>query len=591
MEGSKRSVKKDELTSLVEQLQLDNFRLTLERDAYKESFESKKEDLEQSQKTIEQLQKRLNDVNLQLHLALEQLQKGKAERFGRKSETAESLQLQWLFDEAEVTFSATETEEEEEESVCVAPHVRKKHAKHKLTTLESSTALIEIDHTEDCPVPVDPVTGKAMVLCGTHSEDKVGFLPAKSYIERHLFPVYAPKEAYEAEDGTNNRIISYPLYSRVLKGVMVTDSLASEVIVKKFTDHLPLYRQEDIFRRKGLAISRQSMASWIVNAAKALEPLGKLLHKNVLQRQLVNMDESPLTVLHEKERSSDSQSYMVVQVGSGGGPTVVYYFYDPYRNATVISSLLSGFSSVLQTDGLSSYVTAVENLTQNGHSCTHIGCWSHARRSFTTLGKGAISKENARFVKMIAKLYKIERDMRQKYSEGFYASESAFVEERVSKVEPVLTAIYKLAQEKIAVAIVGSEFYKAVKYLLNQWPRLKYYPYYFNATPDNNIAERFTRPFAIGSRSWLFANTAAGAKASALMYTLIENAKLNKLNVHDYIWAVLDQAPYCRSEEDYNDLLPWNIDLSDIRDKKQLISKAQPVKGRTEDYIIRGGLY
>ena len=137
----------------------------------------------------------------------------------------------------------------------------------------------------------------------------------------------------------------------------------------------------------------------------------------------------------------------------------------------------------------------------------------------------------------------------------------------------------------------GSEFSKALNYVLNQWPRLVEYPHHFDATPDNNAAERHTRPLSLGARNWLFANTAAGAESSALIYTLTENAKLSGVNPHEYLWALLEQAPSCRDEADWEQLLPWKIDLSEIRAKKSLISSARPIEGRTEDYTIRGGLY
>ena len=323
-------------------------------------------------------------------------------------ETTDSLQL-WLFDEAEVTSSqgGAEAVQEEDEATVVQAHTRKKHKKHDLTVLPASTSVLEVDHTDECPIPIDPNTGEAMVLVDKRAEDKVGFLPATTYIERHLFPVYAPL-GYDGDEGESLRSVSYPSGSRVLKGVMVTNSLASEVMVQKFCDHLPLYRQQDIFARRGLQISRQSMAQWIIDSAKRLQPLKDLIHKEVLQRRLVNMDESPLKVLHEPQREADHQSYMMVQVGSGGGPPVVDYTYDQHHNANVRLSI-EGFTGVLQTDGLVGYSVAVQD---GGEVCTHIGCFSHARRGFTALGR-AIGKESLSFIQRIGKLYSIEKSMRR----------------------------------------------------------------------------------------------------------------------------------------------------------------------------------
>lgn len=588
MKGTQSTVKKS-VDTQQEKLEQELFRLRFERDAFREGFEKERQGRIEAEKQKRILEQQLIDINTRLQLALEQLQKNRNSRYGRSSETADSLQLQWLFDEAEVTIAAEEgeAEQEQEETTEVKAHTRKKHKKHDLTILPASTPVLEIDHTDECPVPVDPNTGEAMVLVDKRAEDKVGFIPATTYIERHLFPVYAPL-GYDGDEGESLKSVSYPTHPRILRGVMVTNSLASEVMVQKFCDHLPLYRQQDIFARRGLQISRQSMAQWIIDCAKRLQPLKELIHKEVLQRRLVNMDESPLKVLHEPEREGVHQSYMIVQVGSGGGPSVVHYTYDQHHNAKVLGSLIEGFTGVLQTDGLSGYSVAVKN---SNEVCTHIGCFSHARRGFTALGRGSIGKESLPFIQRIGKLYSIEKSMRSRWDRGEFANEQAFVDERVERTQPILQQIHNLAQKKVTQVLEGSELHKALKYLLNQWPRLAGYPHHFDATADNNSAERHTRPFAIGSRQWLFANTARGAEASALMYTLLENAKLSSVNPHDYLWAVLNQAPLCQKEEDWQTLLPWNIDLGCVQNKKALIATAKPIEGRTEEYTIRGGRY
>lgn len=181
--------------------------------------------------------------------------------------------------------------------------------------------------------------------------------------------------------------------------------------------------------------------------------------------------------------------------------------------------------------------------------------------------------------------------MRGKWEKGEYASEEAFVEERVAKVTPVLETLYKNTVEKKKKAVEGSEFDKALNYLLNNWEALKAYPHCFYATPDNNEAERSTRPFSMGSKAWMFAKTPSGASASALMYTLVQNAKLNNISPADYLWAVFEQAPGCKTEDDWQALLPWKIDLNRVQAKKGAIRAAKSEEGRTETYIIRGGSY
>jgi hypothetical protein len=155
----------------------------------------------------------------------------------------------------------------------------------------------------------------------------------------------------------------------------------------------------------------------------------------------------------------------------------------------------------------------------------------------------------------------------------------------------VFKKIKKWLTDAKARALMGSQLEKATNYCLNRWDQLIAYPCEFHATPDDNLAEQLTRPFSMGASNWLFSNTDSGAKVSSVMYTLAQNAKLNKINEMDYLWAILDRIPSCSTEEDWQKLLPWNIDLSDISEKKALLSFAKPDPLRTEPYVIRGGKY
>jgi len=190
----------------------------------------------------------------------------------------------------------------------------------------------------------------------------------------------------------------------------------------------------------------------------------------------------------------------------------------------------------------------------------------------------------------ISKLYKIESELRELWSKGLI-TKGEFNELRTIQTRPVFKTIKKWIDAAKLRALVGSQLEKATNYCLNRWDQLIAYPCEFHATPDDNLAERFTRPFSMGSANWLFSDTDSGAKNSSIMYTLAQNAKLNKLNEVDYLWALLDRIPSCSTEEDWERLLPWNIDLSDISEKKALLSSAKPDPSRTEPYVIRGGKY
>jgi hypothetical protein len=190
----------------------------------------------------------------------------------------------------------------------------------------------------------------------------------------------------------------------------------------------------------------------------------------------------------------------------------------------------------------------------------------------------------------VAKLYKIESELREMFRKKAITKEE-FNSLRAERTSPVFEEIKKWLTEAQARAIQGSQLEKATNYCLNRWEQLVAYPCEFHATPDGSLAEQMTRPFSMGASNWLFSDTDTGAEHSSVMYTLAQNARLNNLNEMDYLWALLDRIPGCFTEEDWEKLLPWNIDLSDISEKKALLSSAKPDPLRTEPYVIRGGKY
>ena len=578
------------------------FRLKMERDAFKAQYEEEVRKNEQLSASNAAIQFSKEHGELVLRNALELVKKFQLALYGKSSEKSKALDIYCknLFDEAELLDLVEKQEQEYEKdqqdetesSAAEEPKAtekkRKEHKEQDLTTLPANTPVIDVDHTVGAVPPIDPNTGKAMVQIGVRCEKKLG-KQVSDVIYNHIFPVFGPEEDYEAEDGEYNSVVVYPQPERILKGAMISNEILAEVITKKYLDHMPLNRQEQHFRRMGFPISRQNMKNWIFNVSKRCGPLMELLRKSLLSCSLINMDETIHRVLTIDGKASDTENYEIIQVGTSDSWRVVMYSFNVKCNAKVLAALLPNFSGTLMTDGLQSYNVAVADET-NTLDCTKLSCWAHARRSYVDLLK-ADPKSKCRSVLMyISGLYKIESELRELFGNGSITKDD-FNMLRTEKTQPIFGKIKKWLDDAKVRALPGSQLEKATNYCLNRWDQLIAYPCEFHATPDNNVAEQFTRPFSMGASNWLFSDTDGGAEVSSVMFTLAQNAKLNNLNEMDYLWALLDRIPSCSTEEDWEGLLPWNIDLSDISEKKALLSLAKPDPLRTEPYVIRGGKY
>ena len=586
-------------------LEQENFKLRMERDAFKAQYEQQAKKMQAQMDAMNALKLAVEHKDMVIANAFELVRLMKAELYGKSSEKSKFFEAACsnLFDEAELTdlMDSMDGEpgsgepddrpgEDSVEDVADEKKPRKAHKKQELTRLPADTPVIDVDHTDEVEVPIDVHTGKSMVQVGVRTELKIG-RHQQTVIYRHLFPVFSPEEDYEAdrEYDETNRVVAYPGQQRVLKGAMISNEVLAQIVSSKYLDHMPLNRQEQYFARMGLSISRQNMKNWIYMAAPRCGPLIELLKTSLLGCDLINMDETPHRVLTVDGEASDGEHYEIIQVGTNDAYRVVVYSFNVKRNAQVFASLLKDYTGALMVDGHASYRVAVKEHL-NGLDCVKLACWAHARRYFLDLIKSNSKAKSRGILSLISKLYRIETELRP-LVENQEITREEFLDRRVQQTKPVFDKIKKWLDAAQGRAVTGELLARAVNYTLNRWDELVSYPFIYHATPDNNLAERFTRPFSIGSGNWLFSDTDQGAMVSSVLFTLAQNGKLNGLNEIDYLWAVLDRIPLCKSEEDWKALLPWNIDLSDIVQKKALLAAAKADPERTEPYIIRGGRY
>ncbi|MDX2495402.1 MAG: IS66 family transposase [Desulfuromusa sp.] len=437
------------------------------------------------------------------------------------------------------------------DTIVVPEHTRtKKKGRKKLPD-----NLPRFDRVHDIPEE-DKICGCGCELSkiGEDVSEKLDIEPAKIRVIRHIRPKYACKNCEGLEDDTSVKIAPVP--PQIIPKGLPTAGLLAHILVAKFCDALPFYRQEKQFIRLDIDIPRQSMCNWAMKAACSCQVILDLLGKEIRSGPLLNIDETTIQVLKEPGRSPTTKSYMWVFRGGETDNPVVLFQYHPTRSGDVAKLFVDDYQGVIQTDGYAGY-----NFLDGRHGVLHVGCWAHARRKFMDVRKGSVkgkshSTDNA--LSMIRNLYKLEKiakndkytpdelyDMRQKQAKPILNKFKSWLDKRKDSVPPK--------------TLLG----KAVNYCLNQWPRLERYVEDGNAGIDNNVAENAIRPFVLGRKNWLFSGTPDGAEASALLYSLIETAKANELEPYAYLRFLFEKLP-TTTPESIEKLLPTRLSPEDL---------------------------
>ncbi len=477
-------------------------------------------------------------------------------RYGRSSEkwTEEDKAQLALFNEAEVAVEESETETEQ---ITVPSYSRNKKKRRKALPEDLPRKIIvhELSDSErqcqkiDCTKYTE--CQKMRPVIGTEETEELEFIPATIEVNHHIRYNYGPIKCEHIKEEENIPVvISAPKEKRLIPGSIATPSLLSYVAVSKFADALPFYRQERLFKRIGIEISRQTMSNWMIKASSGIEEFVALLGEWVLMSPLLNIDETTVQVLNEIGKSVQSKSYMWVRVGNNKDKKVVLFNYYRDRKTERAEELTKGYKGVIQTDGYAGY-----NKVGESSEIWHVGCWAHARRKFYDAYKGSKKGKIAvKGLEYIRKLYITEKRLRK---ENLSAKE--FVHRRRKEVIPVLKKFRKWLKTQSGVVVPESLVGKAISYTLNEYVRLVRYLKYDFISPDNNAAERAIRPFVVGRRNWLFQNTPLGAYASSTMYSLIETAKANNLEPYRYLELLFRKIPGVETKEDLEKLLPWNV--------------------------------
>tara|TARA_B100000767_G_C19754695_1_gene532391 strand:- start:25 stop:1611 length:1587 start_codon:yes stop_codon:yes gene_type:complete len=382
----------------------------------------------------------------------------------------------------------------------------------------------------------------------TKVKEELQYIPA----QLNVLEYWQEKAVFNGVNG-DDQIIAAQRPTHPLGKCFASTPLLANIMVSKYADGLPLYRQESILKRYGHAVSRSNMAHWMIRLEDVFKPLMTLMRECQNASDYLQMDETRIQVLKEDGKTAQSDKWMWVSRGGPPRQPSVLFEYDPSRAGAVPERLLIGFDGVIQADGYSGYAPLCKK-----QNLKRIGCWDHVRRKFVEAIKAAEVKIKSKAskadvaVSKIRKLYQIEKKIQQLTPIEKYTA-------RQSLSVPVLDDLKCWLDKNISTVPKDSKTRVAMGYALNQWHTLTGYCDDGHLNISNVLAENAIRPFAVGRKAWLFADTTRGANASATCYSLIETAKANNLEPYAYILHILNHIGAADTVEKIEALLPWNL--------------------------------
>lgn len=519
----------------------------------KETIESLRQLVDSQCRTIEQMAKSHEEQTTQLNQTIANLNETveylKKKLFAPSSEKAKKNGFPGqmdLFNEAEAAADPSVPEPALEEAV---GGYNRKVRKRKATREEILAGLpvIEIpctvpDEDRNCPycnTPMEAI-GKKVV------REELRIIPAKVERIQYVQEVLGCPEC--KKDGASV-IVGAETPSPLLKHSLASPSTVAYVMYQKYVNSIPLYRQETDWKQLGVKLPRATLANWVIKCGiDYMEPVYDLLHKHLLERDIVHADETPCQVLKEEGKTAQSKSYMwLYGSGNDGLPPIRLYDYQASRGGYHAEEFLKGFCGYLTCDGFSGY-----NKLKNVIRC---GCLAHMRRYWHEALPGKPKKAKEKTPAEIGfdyccQLFELEKE---------YADLDADTRKaKRLETEPAIWEAYWSWLETVNPA-GGSRLAKAVAYAKNQKPYMENYLLDGRCSISNNIAENIARPYAVGRKNFLFHDTVKGARASSIIYSLVESAKLNNLNIYAYLETVLLYMPDYKNEpEGIEELMPWS---------------------------------
>lgn len=500
--------------------------------------------IEELETTCALQQQQIIELSAKLAWFEEQFRLSQKRRFASSSEATEQSQL---FNEAEA-----EAKPAPEPTIEEITYKRRKRQGVREDQLKDLTVEI-VEYRLNPEEQVCPCCSGALHEMSKEIRQELKIVPAQVSVVKHIRYIYACRHCEREEIKTP--IITAPMPEPVLPGSLASPSAIAYTMAQKYVEGMPLYRQEAALARLGVELSRQTLANWMIQGSERwLSPLYERMHKYLLRQDILHADETTLQVLREPGRSPTSKSYLWLYRSSREGPGIVLYDYQSTRASKHPSRFLAGFKGYLHVDGYAGYNGLLH--------ITLVGCWAHARRKFDEALKALpTDKRNAEVaarqgLKFCNRLFDIEREIKELSAKERYKI-------RLEKSRPIVDSFYAWLKYQKPRVLPKSAFGEAISYCLNQRDRLVAFLTDGRLELDNNLSERSIKPFVIGRKNWLFANTPKGAKASATIYSIVETAKENGLNPFAYLKYLFEQLPNVDiCDKDVLDkFLPWSSDL------------------------------
>ncbi len=452
--------------------------------------------------------------------------------FGRRSERLDPSELTFFgearFPGAEVPEGAVESEVPEQQEASPAPCPRPSRRNGR-RPLPQDLRRKRVEHDVAPEEKICPECGCDKKRIGEETSEQLEYIPASLYVIEHVRPKYACPQCQ------GHVVVGEKPAQPIEKG-LAGPGLLAHVITNKYCDHLPLHRQESIFARHGVELSRKTLCDWVMQSAAVLEPVVRAMRREVLKSYCIHTDDTPDPV---QDTGKTHRAYLWVYLGDENHPFTIYDFTWT-RSRDGPETFLHGYEGYLQADAFSGY----DGLYAQG-KIIEVGCWAHVRRKFFDAKLTAPVAAHQALLQ-IKNLYAIEREAKECMARYPDDKDRALAERlalRQEKAVPVLDALGAWLHEEQRRQLPKSPIGQAIQYALNNWTALNRYVHDPRLAIDNNPAERALRPVCVGRGNWLFAGSARGGRAAATLFSLIASAKRHGLDPFAYLRDLLARIP------------------------------------------------